>query len=107
MDFILKFSEKLPELFKKATPEEKKLIVTTMVKSITFDGENLKIELKDTFKVLQNLNKTTKNTLRTPNLRTPQKPSVRTKKADLLPAFCKWAGGGDRTHEYRNHNPGP
>ncbi len=111
IDFILGFTERLPELFKKATADEKKLILTTMANNIYFDGENIQIELKDTFKVLQSLNKFNtkgaKITLRTPNLRTPQKPSARTKKADILPASYKWAGGGDRTHEYRNHNPGP
>ena len=79
MDFILKFSEKLPELFLKATPDEKKLIISTMTKSIIFDGENLKIELKDTFKALQDVNNFVKIDLRTPNLRTPSNASISVK----------------------------
>lgn len=51
MNQLLKFSEMLPHLFLKATAEEKKLIVTTMTKSVKFDGNNIIVELKDTFKV--------------------------------------------------------
>lgn len=35
---VLTFANHLPELFLKAEPEEKKLIVTTMTKSVKFDG---------------------------------------------------------------------
>ena len=92
MDFILKFSEKLPELFQKATPEERKLIISTMTKSIVFDGENIEIELKDTFKALQNLNKTEKIALRNDNLRTPENSIISTKNSSQEAAFGKWAG---------------
>ena len=57
MSQLLKFSKMLPELFLKGTSEEKKLIVTTMTKSIKFDGENVIVNLKDTFKALQNIKK--------------------------------------------------
>ena len=105
MDFILKFSEKLPELFLKATPEEKKLIISTMTKSIVFDGENIKIELKDTFKVLQNVNNIVKIDSRNHNLRTPENSIITTKNSSQEAAFGKWASSGIRTHAYRNHNP--
>ena len=93
MDFILKFSGKLPELFKKGTPEEKKVIISTMIKSIIFDGENVQIELKDTFKALQNVNKVVKISVRNPNLRTPENASISTKNDVLETSSEKWAGG--------------
>lgn len=92
MDFILKFSEKLPELFLKATPDEKKLIISTMVKSIIFDVENIQIELKDTFKALQNVNKIIKIDDRTHNLRTSKNASISTKNDVLETSFEKWGG---------------
>ncbi len=107
IDQILKFSENLPELFLKGIPEEKKLIITTMTKSIKFDGENLIVNLKDTFKALQNVKKTAQNTLRNDNLRTPEKPSIITKKDVSETSFKYGADSGIRTHAYRNHNPRP
>lgn len=67
---ILRFAERLPELFLKAEPEEKKMIVTVMTKSVKFDGENLIVNLKDTFKVLQNVKKCVLETVENDNLRT-------------------------------------
>ena len=94
IETILKFSECLPELFLKGTPEEKKLIVTTMTKSIKFDGENLIVNLKDTFKALQNVKKTAKNDLRNDYLRTPENPIKTTKKDVLETSFVNGAGNG-------------
>ena len=54
IDTLLKFTEKLPELFLSGTAKEKKLIVNAMTKSVKFDGKNLIVNLKDTFKALQN-----------------------------------------------------
>lgn len=105
IDRILKFSENLPELFLKGTAEEKKLIMTTMTKSIKFDGENVIVNLKDTFKALQNVKKTIKNTPENDHLRTPANPIDATKKADLKSTFVNGAPDGIRTHAYRNHNP--
>lgn len=67
---VLTFANHLPELFLKAEPEEKKLIVTTMTKSVKFDGENLIVNLKDTFKALQNVKKCVLETCENDNLRT-------------------------------------
>ena len=94
IDKILKFSEHLPELFLKGTAEEKKLIITTMTKSIKFDGENLIVELKDTFKALQNVKKSTENNLRNDNLRTPCNADIITKKGDFLSPFVNGASKG-------------
>ncbi len=102
---ILSFSDNLPELFLKGTPEEKKLIITTMTNSIKFDGENLIVELKDTFKALQSVKKDMENDVRKPNVRTLKTSTTKTKKADLQPAFKNGASDGIRTHAYRNHNP--
>lgn len=67
---VLRFSEHLPELFLKAEPEEKKLIISTMTKSVKFDGENLIVNLKDTFKALQNVKKCVLETSKNDDLRT-------------------------------------
>lgn len=105
MTQLLKFSEMLPELFLKATTAEKKLIVTTLTKSIKFDGENVIIELKDTFKALQNVKKTYKNTVGNSEVRTPANSSIITKNGSQQAKFSNGAGDGIRTHAYRNHNP--
>ena len=102
---LLKFSEMLPKLFLKATTEEKKLIVTTLTKSIKFDGENVIVELKDTFKVLQDVKRTYKNAGRNEQVRTPSNPSIDTKNGSVEPIILNGAGDGIRTHAYRNHNP--
>lgn len=102
---LLKFSEMLPKLFLKATTEEKKLIVTTLTKSIKFDGENVIVELKDTFKVLQDVKRTYKNAGRNEQVRTPSNPSIDTKNGSVEPINLNGAGDGIRTHAYRNHNP--
>ena len=98
MNLLLKFSEMLPELFLKATAEEKKLIITTMVKSIKFDGNNLIVELKDTFKALQNIKRTYKNELENSQVRTPSSSSISTKNDVLETSFINGAGCGIRTH---------
>ena len=105
IDLILKFSEKLPELFLKANPEEKKLIISTMTKSIKFNGKDIIIELKDTFKALQNVKEIEKIDDRNINLRTLEKPSILTKNGSFEPQIVNGAGSGIRTHAYRNHNP--
>ena len=105
IDLILKFSEKLPELFLKANPEEKKLIISTMTKSIKFNGKDIIIELKDTFKALQNVKEIEKIDDRNINLRTLEKPIILTKNGSFEPQIVNGADSGIRTHAYRNHNP--
>ena len=107
IDVILKFSEKLPELFLKANPEEKKLILSTIAENITFSGKTVNIELKETFKVLQNVKKTPLFASENSNLRTPENASISTKNGSFEPQILNGAGDGVRTHEYRNHNPRP
>ena len=107
MTQLLKFSEMLPQLFLKATTEEKKLIVTTLTKSIKFDGQNVIVELKDTFKVLQNVKKTYKNASINMQNRTLSNTSISTKNDSFELQNVNGAGSGIRTHAYRNHNPRP
>ena len=83
------------------------MIVTTLTKSIQFDGKNLTIELKDTFKALQNIKNNYQISLRNHNLRTHSNANITTKNGTLEVPNLNGAGDGDRTHEYRNHNPGP
>lgn len=107
MTQLLKFSQMLPKLFLKATAEEKKLIVTTLTKSVKFDSESLIVELKDTFKALQNIKKNNKNEVRNKQVRTQSNASIITKNGSKEPLILNGADGGDRTHVYRNHNPRP
>ena len=102
---LLTFCEHLPELFLKAEPEEKKLIVSTMTKSVEFDGQNLIVELKDTFKALQKVKNCVLETEKNSNLRTPKTQTTTTKKDVLETSFVNGADSGIRTHAYRNHNP--
>ena len=94
IDMLLKFSDKLPELFLEATAEEKKIIITTMTHSVKFDGENLIVNLKDTFKALQNVKKQVENALENGNLRTPENLSIETKKGVLKTPFDNGADDG-------------
>lgn len=94
MDMILRFSEHLPEIFLKGTVEEKKLIITTMTKSIKFDGKNVIIDLKDTFKALQNVKKTAEKTLKNSNLRTLETHSTKATEGILKTDYVNGAGNG-------------
>ena len=102
---ILTFAERLPELFLKAEPEEKKMIVTLITKSVKFDGENLIVNLKDTFKVLQNVKKCVLETVENDNLRTHETLANIKKDPHSEGLFVNGAPDGIRTHAYRNHNP--
>ena len=104
---ILQFSEHLPEIFLNGTAEEKKLIITHMTKSVKFDGENLIVNLKDTFKALQNVKKCVEKSPENAHLRTPETLINIKKEPHTEALFVNGAGDGDRTHEYRNHNPRP
>ena len=102
---VLTFANHLPELFLKAEPEEKKLILTTMTKSVKFDGENLIVNLKDTFKALQNVKKCGLETYENDNLRTHETLADIKKDPHSEGLIKNGAPDGIRTHAYRNHNP--
>ena len=105
IDMILKFSENLPELFLKGTPEEKKLIISTMANGLKFDGKNLIIELKETFKALQNVKKSVKFENINDDLINTSNSIISIKNDVLETSFVNGADDGIRTHVYRNHNP--
>ena len=105
VDVVLMFSNELPSLFLKATKEEKNLIIKCMTNSITFDGETLNIELKDTFRALQRVKNETIFDPKFEQNRTPSNPVIATKKDAFATSFVNGASNGIRTHAYRNHNP--
>ena len=91
---ILQFSEHLPEIFLNGTAEEKKLIITHMTKSVKFDGENLIVNLKDTFKALQNVKKCVEKSPENAHLRTPETPINIKKEPHTEALFVNGAGNG-------------
>ena len=78
LSLIMTFCNHLPELFRLAEPQVKREIIQTCVRTLSYNGETLKIELFPIFYKLKYW-KNVKN----------------------------GAGSGSRTHEYRNHNPRP
>lgn len=109
IDKLLEFTENLPELFLKGTSEEKKKIVTAMTKSIKFDGENLIVELKDTFRALQNVNNTLrdikkaeKKEVKNRQVRTLKTQSPTTKKDVFKTSFVNGAGNGLLSEPIKN-----
>ena len=72
------FCNQLPELFRLAEPQVKREIIQTCIRTLSYNGETLKIELFPIFYKLKYWEK------------------VKT-----------GAGSGIRTHAYRNHNPRP
>ena len=49
LNLIMAFCNQLPELFRLATPEIKREIVQTCVRTLTYNGETLQIELFPVF----------------------------------------------------------
>ena len=78
LHLIMMFLNKLPEMFRLATPQMKREIIQTCCRTLSYDGKTLYIEQFPLFNEMKKW------------------------KNDIY-----GAGGGDRTHEYRNHNPGP
>ena len=65
-----------------------------MANGLKFDGKNLIIELKETFKALQNVKKSVKIEHINDNLINTSNPIISTKNDDLKPSFVNGAGGG-------------
>ena len=78
LSLIMAFCNRLPELFRTALPEVKREIIQTCVRTLSYDGKNLAIELFPIFYTLKNRKNQTNG-----------------------------ADGGGRTHVCRNHNPEP
>ncbi len=78
LSLIMAFCNHLPELFRLAEPQVKREIIQTCIRTLSYNGETLKIELFPIFYKLKYWKKVKNG-----------------------------AGSGSRTHEYRNHNPRP
>ena len=78
LDLMVTFCNRLPEMFRLATSEKKREIIQTCVRTLTYNGKTLKIELFPVFEELRNSKK-----------------------------LINGADSGIRTHAYRNHNPRP
>ena len=76
LSLSMTFCNQLPKLFALAEPQVKREIIQTCIRTLTYDGKTLKIELFPLFYKLKYL-KNIKN----------------------------GADSGTRTHVYRNHNP--
>lgn len=94
INLILNFSERLPELFAKGTPEEKKSIIKCVTNSVEYNGEDLIVELKPTFEKLRNVKKHANFAVENHNLRTLSTPLDATKKDDLKSSFVNGAHNG-------------
>ena len=76
LSLIMAFCNQLPELFRLAEPQVKREIIQTCIRTLSYNGETLKIELFPIFYKLKYWKKVKNG-----------------------------ASGGIRTHAYRNHNP--
>jgi len=53
MSLIMSFCNRLPEMFRIATPQVKREIIQTCIRTLTYDGETLKIQLFPVFEKLK------------------------------------------------------
>lgn len=53
MDLLLKICNNLPLVFKILTPQEKKQIISLMIRTLTYDGSNIDIDLNPVFEKLR------------------------------------------------------
>ena len=130
MNLLADFANRIPELYHKATPKEKRLIVATITDSIEYYDGILTIKLKPVFEHLRLIKAErmlSKNLYRTLETRTDsvkedivknistitQIEDYRTRKTlanikkepRIETQFVNGAPDGIRTHAYRNHNP--
>ena len=93
LNLIMAFCNQLPELFRLATPEIKREIVQTCVRTLTYNGETLQIELFPVFYKMKYWK----------NVKNGADSGIRT--APFWKNVKNGADSGIRTHAYRNHNP--
>ena len=130
MNILADFANHIPELYLKATPTEKRLIVATITDSIEYYDGKLTVKLKPIFEHLRlikaerMLSENLYRTLETRSTKAKEgfcktqdvinqiddyrtrKTIINTKKEPHIETqFINGAGGGIRTHAYRNHNP--
>lgn len=136
IDLLINFCNRIPELFVNATLENKRLMLRMLIDEIQYDHVNkaLVVKLKPIFEALRLIKLSGINENKDEKVRTLKKPlntevleylndqveecinsKVRTLKTLIIPNkkapeganFNNGADDGVRTHEYRNHNPGP
>lgn len=132
VDIMMKFISNLPDTYQKATIEGKQRLLRMIIEKVTYDTETQKmsVKLKPIFQALRmakqnekyksekvtTLRKVSNKTLldylaenveiSLKNKVTTLKRLLDTKKEPFVSALLKYgAGGGIRTHAYRNHNP--
>ena len=131
LKLLLDFTRKMKEIFVNATSKEKRLIVATITDEIKYYDGILTVKLKPIFEklrkrkeiellkknyrtlkivettTLQKENKNKKNITHLNNYRTLNRLTGIKKEPHIETLFVSGAGDGNRTHEYRNHNPRP
>ena len=130
INLLADFANRVPELYLKATPTEKRLIIATITDSIEYYNDVLTVKLKPMFEHLrlikaermlsENLYRTletrsnkgieeyikNKDTINQIKDYRTRKTIMNTKKELHIEAqFVNGADSGIRTHAYRNHNP--
>ena len=130
INLLADFANRIPELYLKATPIEKRLIIATITDSIEYYDGVLTVKLKPVFEHLRLIKAErmhSKNLYRTLETRSAKvkeddiktkdtitqiydyrtrKTIMNTKKEPHIEAqFVNGADDGIRTHVYRNHNP--
>ena len=134
IDLIIKFCNQIPDIFINASVEEKQLLLRMIIDEITYDeGGILQVKLKPIFEALRVI-KMANIDSESVKVGTKKKPSdneileylsnfitlavnskVRTLETRIISNkkdpegsnSINGASDGGRTHEYRNHNPGP
>ena len=132
IDLIIKFCNQIPDIFINASLEEKQLLLRMIIDEITYaEGGIIQVKLKPIFEALRVI-KLTSIDSQVANVRNTKKPTnseileylsnfikitvnskVRTVETRIIPNkkapeganSLNGAGGGIRTHAYRNHNP--
>ena len=132
IDLIIKFCNKIPDIYINATLEEKQLLLRMIIDEITYaEGGILQVKLKPIFEALVVI-KHASNDIETVKVRKAKKSNiielldylnnvieiavnrkVRTLETRIIPNkkapeganFVNGADSGTRTHAYRNHNP--
>lgn len=132
IDLLLGFCNRIPELFVKASTDDKRLLLRMVIEKIEYSENNLSVKLKPIFETLRLIkvaqkNKETNNKVRTlkstdnselteyllSQINLGVNSRVRTLETSIIPnkkdpegsILINGASDGIRTHAYRNHNP--
>lgn len=132
IDLILKFCNRIPDLFLKASVDEKRMLLRMIIEEIQYADGEITLTLKPIFNALKLIKESETKWNDSEKVRTLKKPTetaileflnnkvtsainskVRTLKTLIIPNkkdpegsnLLNGAGDGIRTHAYRNHNP--